>query len=78
MKFRVSGRSIDLTAEEIVQKLKRVEPESPFQHVVEVGRRMYPVKQVFAAVTGMDRLDFTSQQARSVLQRLGFRLFRQS
>lgn len=39
--------------------------------VVVDGRR-FPPKQVIAALTGLDRADFTSHQARTVLRRLGF------
>jgi hypothetical protein len=37
-----------------------------------VGGRRYPPKQVIAAITGLDRADFTTHQARRVLMRLGF------
>jgi hypothetical protein len=55
-----------------------VKSEEPRKHVVEIGGKLYPVKQVFAAVTKLDRLDFTTAQARTVLQRLGFKTFRAS
>jgi hypothetical protein len=37
-----------------------------------VGRRRFPPKQVISAVTGLDRADFTTHQARRTLMRLGF------
>jgi hypothetical protein len=43
---------------------------------VQVGGVRYPVKQVFALVTGLDRLDFTSAIARRNLGKLGFELAR--
>jgi hypothetical protein len=42
------------------------------QHAVEVDRRLYPVKEVFARATGIDVLDFNTTQARAALRRLGF------
>ena len=37
-----------------------------------VAGRRFPPKQVLAAVTGLDRADFTTHQARRILKRLGF------
>jgi hypothetical protein len=42
------------------------------QHAVEIERKLYPVKQVFARETGIDVLDFNTTQARAALRRLGF------
>ena len=39
------------------------------------GRR-YPPKQVLAEATGLDRADFTTHQARAILRRLGFGVYR--
>lgn len=76
MKFRVSGYEIDLRKADVEMALKGVTPERIQQHAVEVGGVMYPMKQAFAATTGFDRLDFTTQQARSVLAKLRFRTVR--
>ena len=40
-------------------------------YVVVLGRR-FPPKQVISRVTGLDRADFTTHQARRILKRLGF------
>ena len=42
------------------------------QHAVEIERRLYPVKEVFARATGIDVLDFNTTQARAALRGLGF------
>ena len=42
------------------------------QHAVEIEKRLYPVKEVFARATGIDVLDFNTTQARAALRRLGF------
>jgi hypothetical protein len=52
--------------------LRAVEPEPITRHFVVVGDRRYPPKQVISAVTGLDRADFTTHQARRTLMRLGF------
>jgi hypothetical protein len=41
-----------------------------------VDGKPYPVKQAFSVASGMDRLDFTTNQARHALARLGFEVVR--
>ena len=79
MKFVLNGSTYNLTKEEVESCVKDVEPERGYRHFVEVNERPYPVKQVLLEVLKsqdptMNILDFTSQQARSILGRLGFRL----
>jgi hypothetical protein len=78
MKFRVGGIDHEIDREMVIRTMSRKEPESIRTHLVEIENRQFPPKQVFEAVTGMDRLDFTVAQARHVLQRLGFELRRSS
>lgn len=52
--------------------MRKALPEPLNQHYVVIGGRRYPPKQVIAAVTGLDRADFTTHQARRILLRLGF------
>jgi hypothetical protein len=74
----VNGSQIELSRRDIVRAMRGVQAESLRSHVVEVGGVQYPVKQVFAAATGLDRLDFTSAVARRHLLRLGFNVERTS
>ena len=53
-----------------------VDPEPIRERYAVVLGRRYPPKQVLAAVTGLDRADFTTHQARAVLRRLGFGVYR--
>jgi hypothetical protein len=53
-------------------------PEPIQDHFVVIGKRRYPPKQVIELVTGLDRADFTTHQARRVLVRLGFPAARRS
>lgn len=69
---RVAGRSFDLTAEAVADAVTGVLPDPIHEHYVVVGGRRYPPKQVLARVTGLDRADFTTHQARRILKRLGF------
>lgn len=68
----VGGRPLDLTAEEVVERMHGQEPEPVREHVVEVVAAAFPPKQVLAAATGWDRNSFTTMEAVRVLTRLGF------
>ncbi|HEX5267424.1 MAG TPA: hypothetical protein VFW24_11680 [Acidimicrobiales bacterium] len=75
---RIAGIDFDLTPSEVEERLVRVDPEPIRDHYAVVAGRRYPVKQVMGAVTGLDRADFTTHQARAVLRRLGFGVYRRS
>ena len=74
--FTVKGRPFRLSQTDVVRVMRGVEPEPIRAHGVSVDGQTYPVKQVFAAATGLDRLDFTSEVARRHLEHLGFELMR--
>lgn len=68
----IAGRPFRFSAPRVVRALRGVTPEPVHSHYVVVGRRRYPPKQVISELTGLDRADFTSHQARRTLMRLGF------
>ena len=70
--FQVAGSRFELERETVERALDGVLPEPVNEHYVVVGGRRYPPKQALARVTGLDRADFTTHQARRVLKRLGF------
>jgi hypothetical protein len=72
MKFTVGGVDHELTEEQVIRAMQRVEPEDIREHQVEVGGKAFPPKQVFATVTGRQRQSFTTMEAQRVLSRLGF------
>ena len=74
--FIVGGKQFQLTNAQVISMLKGVSPGRIHTHVVEIAGLEYPVKQAFACVTGLDLLDFTTNQARSILGRLGFTVIR--
>lgn len=74
----ISRHRFDLDAEGIDRALANVLPDPIADHFVVVGGRRYPPKQVIGIVTGLDRADFTTHQARRVLSRLGFTVGRRS
>lgn len=73
---RVAGQDFDLAADEIERAVTGVDPEPIQEHFAVVAGRRYPPKQVLAIATGLDRADFTTHQARSVLRRIGFGVYR--
>lgn len=75
---RIAGQVFMLRSRDVRGALRHVDPEPIASHFVVVGKRRFPPKQVISAVTGLDRADFTTHQARRTLMRLGFRAGRRS
>jgi len=68
----ISGHTYDLDPRRVEQALGGELPEPIYEHFVVINGRRWPPKQVLALVTGLDRADFTTHQARRALTRLGF------
>ena len=71
-RMTVSGHRYDLDARLVQEALEGVLPDPIQEHFVVINGRRWPPKQVLALVTGLDRADFTTHQARRALTRLGF------
>ena len=56
--------------------MKGVKPGVIQVHAVEINGVLYPLKQAFATMTGIDPLDFNTHQARGVFKRMGFKVLR--
>ena len=70
--FTIAGQEFELDPTDVEQGVERLLPDPIREHYVVVGGRRFPPKQVIAQVTGLDRADFTTHQARRILKRLGF------
>ncbi len=68
----VSGHQYSLDPHGVEAALQEALPEPIQEHFVVINGRRWPPKQVLALVTGLDRADFTTHQARRALTRLGF------
>jgi hypothetical protein len=68
----VSGHRYTLDTQGVEAALDGVLPEPIHEHFVVINGRRWPPKQVLTLVTGLDRADFTTHQARRALVRLGF------
>lgn len=77
MEFTLKGQRYDLDRRKVEDRMRDVAPELGRRHYVEIGGRRYPVKQVLGDVLSMTRLDFTTQDARNILKRLGFEVHEQ-
>jgi hypothetical protein len=69
---KIAGQPFVLRSSDVVHALRNVDPEPITSHFVVVDARRFPPKQVVSAITGLDRADFTTHQARRTLIRLGF------
>jgi 5-methylcytosine-specific restriction protein B len=78
VEFTVKGQRYKASKRKVEAEMKGVTPDQTRALVVDVGGRVYPVKQVFSLVFDLDKADFISHQARSVLRRLGFNVHRLS
>jgi 5-methylcytosine-specific restriction protein B len=75
MEFVIGKRRVELTKEKVVEVLKGLEPEplrGRARYYVELEGKKYPVKQVMAAVTGLSKESFSTEQAVKVLRALSF------
>jgi hypothetical protein len=70
--FTVAGQPFQLERADIERCLRNLLPDPVHEHYVVVRGRRFPPKQVLSCVTGLDRADFTTHQARRILKRLGF------
>lgn len=68
----VSGHRFDFDARGVQEALQDELPEPIQEHFVVINARRWPPKQVLALITGLDRADFTTHQARRAMTRLGF------
>jgi hypothetical protein len=73
---RVAGQDFDLTTLSVERSVAGIDPEPIREHYVVIQGRRYPPKQALAESTGLDRADFTTHQARSILRRVGFGVYR--
>jgi hypothetical protein len=73
----VARQRFELRREQVERTMRYVLPEPIASHYVVIDNRRYPPKQVVGVLTGIDRADFTTHQARRILTGLGFAAGRQ-
>jgi hypothetical protein len=75
---RIADHEFTMDPGEVRRRLRGVMPEPLGDHYVVIGGRRFPPKQVIGVITGLDRADFNTHQARRILSRLGFTVGRRS
>ena len=70
--FTIAGQVFELDRDRAEKAAGNALPEPVREHYVVVVGRRYPPKQVISLLTGLDKADFTTHQARRILKRLGF------
>ncbi len=76
VELTVSGKRISLDSNRVIRRLRNASTGPIRKHAVEIERRLHPVKEAFALATGLDPLDFNTNQARTAFKRLGFKVKR--
>ncbi len=74
----VGGNDIEILRDDVLKTLRGATLGQVRTHAVLVEGVLHPVKKAFAAVTGVDVLDFNTVVARKAFTRLGFRVVRDS
>ena len=74
----IAKQRFELRQDRIERALKQTLPEPITSHYVVIGHRRFPPKQAISLITGLDRADFTTHQARRILTGLGFPAGRRS
>jgi len=75
MKFTIRGKIYDISAEDIINAVKNIEPE-PFtgkrKYYIIIDNKRYPIKQVIGYTLKLPRAAFTAMDAYRILTKLGF------
>jgi hypothetical protein len=77
-RFTIARRHYDLSPATVLDSMRGLQPDPVQSHFVVLGGRRFPPKQVISEVTGLDRADFTTHQARRILANLGFAVGRRA
>lgn len=72
LRFRLDHKDFELTQDLVRQRASAHRPESISEYWVEIDGTRWPVKQVMALATGLERRRFQSQNSRRLLAKLGF------
>jgi hypothetical protein len=72
VRAKIAGRSFVLTPRDTEELVSNMLPEPLDDHYVVIAGKRFPPKQVISLITGLDRADFNTHQARHILRKLGF------
>jgi hypothetical protein len=72
IQFTMSGKTLQLNRQKVIEKLRPVKPEAIQTWAVEIEGKRFPVKQALSQVTGVRPAEFITHRARDIFERLGF------
>ncbi|WP_369187979.1 SCO5918 family protein [Streptomyces sp. R08] len=72
MRCVIARFPFELTKSGVLESMKGIKPEQVLGESVIIGRRHYPVKQVGQVITRQDRRDFSADEVRRAMTKLGF------
>ena len=72
MRCVIARFPFELTKSGVLESMKGIRPEQVTGESVITGRRHYPVKQVGQVITRQDRRDFSADEVRRAMTKLGF------
>ncbi|MGA6972996.1 MAG: hypothetical protein WBY93_15290 [Candidatus Binatus sp.] len=72
--FTLYGKQHRLTRDQVEHSVAGWDPAPIDKYSVRIGRRSFPIKQVFGLTLDIPPAEFTSQQAYGILRRLGFEI----
>ena len=75
-RFVLKGESYCFTKEFVEEEMEGIKPGARGTILVKINGSEYPVKQVLAKISGLDKMLFTSNDAVRILSKLGFEIFR--
>jgi len=73
VRITIRGIEFEVTREDIIKAARRITPERITRWYVEIEGVRYPIKQVVAEALGLRKLDFTTADAKRLLEKLGFK-----
>lgn len=76
VKKRIRGKVYEVSYDDIIKVAEKLEPEAIRHWYVKIGDKLFPPKQIIAEVLGLERLDFTTADAKDILEKLGFEVGR--
>lgn len=70
--FTVRGKVFNKQPSDFRAAVTNLQPGRIYKYSTVIGGRRYPIRQVLAAVTGLEAIAITSQDAYRILQKFGF------
>jgi hypothetical protein len=71
-RLKLQGREYNLEKEDIINAVKRFEPQRTNDFTISIDGTYYPIKQAISAATGVSTEKFSGSEAHEFLRKLGF------